>query len=198
MKIKNKKMFIYKVILIVLIISGSFLIGIIVNKQYDDRVYDNENKQIAVEFHEQLNKQENKQINLEYNGYKVIGLIEIPAINLEYPIIDITSKATMRTSITRYAGGEVNEYGNISLAGHNNYSGTMFGRNNKLKLGDKILLTDLTGRTIEYEINKIFVTDPDDVSILDTTDYNKREVTLITCKNGRSERLIIKAEESNK
>ena len=40
-----------------------------------------------------------------------------------------------------------------------------------------------------------FITDPDDVSILRTTDESVREVTLITCTNGRANRLIHKARE---
>ena len=72
----------------------------------------------------------------------------------------------------------------------------MFGKNKNLKIKDKIYLTDLTRRTIEYEIYNIFVTDPNDTSILETEDKTKRELTLITCKNGRSERLIIKAREN--
>ena len=102
----------------------------------------------------------------------------------------------MATSISRYYGGKINEYGNVSLAGHNNYSGTMFGKNKNLKKGDKVLLTDLTGNTLEYKIYDIFVTNPDDTKVLETSDEYIREVTLITCKNGRSERLIIKARET--
>ena len=197
---KNKKILLYRVLLIILIISAVVLGGIIFNKQYEDQVYDNENKELVDLFHEQeiknsKNDKEKKQVDLKYKGYNVIGLIEIPAINLEYPILEKTTKLTMATSISRFSGGEVNEYGNISLAGHNNYSGTMFGKNKQLKLKDKILLTDLTGRTIEYEIFDIFVTDPNDTKILETKDETKRKVTLITCKNGRSERLIIKARE---
>ena len=197
---KNKKILFYRVLLIILIISAVVLGGIIFNKQYEDHVYDNENKELVSLFHEQeiknsKNDKEKKQVDLKYKGYNVIGLIEIPTINLEYPILEKTTKLTMATSISRFSGGEVNEYGNISLAGHNNYSGTMFGKNKNLKLNDKILLTDLTGRTIEYEIYDILVTDPNDTKILETKDETKREVTLITCKNGRSERLIIKARE---
>ena len=197
---KNKKMFLYKMLLILLIISAIVLGGIIFNKQHEDFVYDSENKELVNLFHEQekensKNDKENKQVDLKYKGYNVIGLIEIPAIDLEYPILEKTTKLTMATSISRFSGGEINEYGNVSLAGHNNYSGTMFGKNKKLKLNDKILLTDLTGRTIKYEIYDIFVTDPNDTKILETNDKTKREVTLITCKNGRSERLIIKARE---
>ena len=197
---KNKKILIYRIILILLIIAAVIIGGIIFNKQHEDIVYDSENKELVNLFHEQekensKNDKESKQVDLKYKGYNVIGLIEIPVIDLEYPILEKTTKLTMATSISRFSGGEINENGNVSLAGHNNYSGTMFGKNKKLKLNDSILLTDLSGRTIEYEIYDIFVTDPNDTKILETNDETKREVTLITCKNGRSERLIIKARE---
>jgi LPXTG-site transpeptidase (sortase) family protein len=71
----------------------------------------------------------------------------------------------------------------------------MFGKNKKLEVGDMIELTDLSNNTIEYEIYDIFSTNPNDVTILQTTDSKIREVTLITCTNGRAERLIIKAHE---
>ena len=185
---KNKKILIYRILLVILIIAGSIIGGMLFNKQREDHVYDEENKELVSLFREEIkenskNDKEKKKVDLTYKGYNVIGLIEIPAIDL------------VATSISRFSGGDVNGYGNISLAGHNNYSGTMFGKNKKLKLKDRVLLTDLTGNTIEYEIFNIFVTNPDDVSILETKDETIREVTLITCKNGRSERLIIKARE---
>lgn len=202
MKTNKRKLLIYKIIIAILIIVAICIIGIIIRKQYKDQVYDKENLEIVELFHKEEekqlkeeNKQESKKIELKYQGYNVIGLIKIPKIDLEYPIIEKTTKATMNTSISRFYGGEINEYGNVSLAGHNNYSGTMFGKNKNLSIKDKIFLTDLTGRTIEYEIYEIFTTDPNDTSILETKDEKVREVTLITCKNGRSERLIIKAIE---
>ena len=202
---KNKKIFIYRILLILLIIAAVIVGGVIFHKQYEDQVYEKENKELVIVFHEEIkkvdnensknDKKEKKIIDLKYKGQKVIGLIEIPAIDLEYPILEKTTKLAMATSISRYYGGEINEYGNVSLAGHNNYSGTMFGRNKNLKKGDKVLLTDLTGKTLEYEIYDIFVTHPDDTKVLETKDKTIRVVTLITCKNGRSERLIIKAKE---
>ena len=69
------------------------------------------------------------------------------------------------------------------------------GKNKRLKLGDVIELTDLTNKTIKYEIYKIFPTDPNDVTILETEDESIREVTLITCTKGHEQRLIIKARE---
>ena len=145
---KNKKLIVYRILLILLIIAAIVIGSMIFHKQYEDKVYDNENKELVELFHQKEKEnskddKEKKKIDLEYKGHKVIGLIEIPAIDLEYPILDKTTKLAMATSISRYYGGEINEYGNVSLAGHNNYSGTMFGKNKNLKLGDKVLLTDL-------------------------------------------------------
>ncbi len=197
MKNINKNLIVYKIFLIMLIIAGIIIFAIIFKKQYNDQVYDKENDEVTKNFHELQEAQNQEQpIELQMQGHKVIGIIKIPAIDLEYPIIDKTTKETMRISISKFSGGEINEIGNVALAGHNNYSGTMFGKNKNLKIKDKIYLTDLTRRTIEYEIYNIFVTDPNDTSILETEDKTKRELTLITCKNGRSERLIIKAREN--
>ena len=197
MKNINKNLIVYKIFLIMLIIAGIIIFAIIFKKQYNDQVYDKENDEVTKNFHELQEAQNQEQpIELQMQGHKVIGIIKIPAIDLEYPIIDKTTKETMRISISKFSGGEINEIGNVALAGHNNYSGTMFGKNKNLKIKDKIYLTDLTRRTREYEIYNIFVTDPNDTSILETEDKTKRELTLITCKNGRSERLIIKAREN--
>ena len=197
MKNINKNLIVYKIFLIMLIIAGIIIFAIIFKKKYNDQVYDKENDEVTKNFHELQEAQNQEQpIELQMQGHKVIGIIKIPAIDLEYPIIDKTTKETMRISISKFSGGEINEIGNVALAGHNNYSGTMFGKNKNLIIKDKIYLTDLTRRTIEYEIYNIFVTDPNDTSILETEDKTKRELTLITCKNGRSERLIIKAREN--
>lgn len=197
MKNINKNLIVYKIFLIMLIIAGIIIFAIIFKKQYNDQVYDKENDEVTKKFNELQETQNQEQpIELQMQGHKVIGIIKIPAIDLEYPIIDKTTKETMRISISKFSGGEINEIGNISLAGHNNYSGTMFGKNKNLKIKDKIYITDLKRRIIEYEIYNIFVTDPNDTSILETEDKTKRELTLITCKNGRSERLIIKAREN--
>ena len=140
---------------------------------------------------------------LKEQGYEVIGIIKIPKIEIEYPILEIgdidpeNAKAPMKLSIIKYWGENVNDYGNLSIAGHNNKDGTMFGKTKKLEIGDIVELTDLKGQTIQYSIYDIFVTDPNDVSILLPKNELVREVTLITCTNGNKNRLIVKAREEN-
>jgi len=105
------------------------------------------------------------------------------------------TKEPMKFAIVKYWGTNVNEYGNLSIAGHNKYDGTMFGKTKNLEIDDIVELTDLNHKTLQYKIYQKFVTDPNDVTILQTTDENVREVTLITCTNGNKQRLILKAKE---
>ena len=193
---KNK---VYKVIYILLIISLIVVVILIAGKELTSRNNEKLNQEVLSEFN---NITDTNQIGeLTLNGYDVIGKVKIPKINIEYPILNIETsnpeetKVPMRYGIVKYWGGNVNDYGNLSIAGHNNYNGTMFGKTKKLEIGDIVELTDLTNRTIQYKIYDIFATDPNDVSILKTEDETVREVTLITCTNGNKERLILKARE---
>lgn len=189
---------IYKVIFCILIISIILVIGLILIKNIESNENEKKNQEVVEVFSSVDNTQKQQ---LTMDGYKVIGIIKIPAIDLEYPILEMDvsnpeeAKEPMRLAIIKYWGGDVNGYGNLSLAGHNNYNGTMFGKTKNLKIGDIVELTDLNNQTVQYQIYDIFKTDPNDVTILETKDENVREVTLITCTNGNRERLILKAKE---
>ena len=197
------KLKIYKVIFSMLLIVAIVVIGMIAYKYLSE--YKNEKEsQETVEAFSNIDFSENtgeSQEQLEYKGYKVIGIVKIPKINIEYPILEIgnidpeNAKEPMKVSIIKYWGEKVNDYGNLSIAGHNNKSGTMFGKTKNLNKGDIVELTDLTGKTIQYSIYDIFTTTPNDVNILLPKDEHVREVTLITCTNGNRQRLILKAQE---
>ena len=193
------KLKIYKAIFIILIIAVIIVIGLIGIKYRKNYINDQENQKVVETFSRVITEQ--VQENVTMNGYNVIGVVKISKINLEYPILDIDTynpdetKEPMKISIVKYWGGKVNEYGNLSIAGHNNYDGTMFGKTNKLSIGDFIELIDLNNNTIQYQIYNKFITDPNDVTILQTKDKSIREVTLITCTDGNKSRLILQARE---
>ena len=193
------KLKIYKCIFTVLVIVVIIVIGLIAVKYYRSNINEQDNKRVVDVF--SRNVENPGKENTTMNGYNVIGIVKIPKIELEYPILDIETsnpeetKEPMKISIVKYWGGKVNEFGNLSIAGHNNYDGTMFGKTKKLEIGDEVELTDLDNKTIKYKIYDKFVTNPNDVTILATKDENIREVTLITCTNGNKERLILKAKE---
>lgn len=192
------KLKIYRAIFIILLLGTIILIVLIAMKQLNSMENEKENEEVLETF-SNVEIQNNETVQLK--GYNVIGIVNIPKINIQYPILAIETsnpeetKEPMRYGIVKYWGGNVNDYGNLSIAGHNNYNGTMFGKTKKLELGDIVELTDLTKATMQYEIYDIFVTDPNDVSILATNDETIREVTLITCTNGNRERLILKAKQ---
>lgn len=193
------KLKIYKICFAILIIAVILVMGLIAIKYGKNYINNQENKKVVETFSRSINDE--NQENVTMNGYKVIGIVKIPKIQIEYPILDIDTynpeetKEPMKISIVKYWGGKVNEYGNLSIAGHNNYDGTMFGKTKNLNIGDILELTDLENNTVQYQIYNKFVTDPNDITILQTNDKNIREVTLITCTNGNRNRLILKAKE---
>lgn len=135
------------------------------------------------------------EIDEEIQGNKVVGIIKIPKIGIEYPILEKTTVDTLNISITKFWGNKINEFGNVTLAGHNRLDGTMFGKVKQLENGDKIQLIDAERDMVEYEVYDKYVTDPNDISCIMSKNDNEREVTLITCTNGNKNRLIIKASE---
>lgn len=193
---KNK---LYNIILIILGIVLLVVITLIAIKYGRNQIIEKNLHSVVDEVKTQIEQQENnkelRQVQVEYEGYNVVGIISIPAIGIEYPILDTTNEKTMKVAITKFWGNDVNELGNFTMAGHNNKDGTMFGKTKRLNIGDKIEMTDLTGKTIEYEIFDQYLIDPNDVSCVKSVKENTREVTLITCANGRSNRLITKARE---
>lgn len=189
----------YNIVIIALIIALVVVIAMIIFRYGNN--YKNEKEVSAIlanieeEFQKEITEETTETIEAEYKGYKVEGIIEIPEIDIKYPIINTTNEETMKLSITKFWGPEVNEIGNYTVAGHNNKDGTMFGKTKYLEIGDIIKLTNLKNETIEYEIFAIYSIDPDDVSCVESVEPGTREVTLITCTNGHKNRLITKARQ---
>ncbi len=190
---------IYNLIIAVLIVALIVVVAMIVIRYGGNYLNEKEVSSSLETIEEELNKEETQQSEslpeLEFKGYKVEGIIEIPKINIKYPIIDHTNEETMKVSITKFWGPQANEIGNYTVAGHNNKDGTMFGKTKYLQIGDKIKLTNLKNETNEYEILKIYSIEQDDVSCVESVENGTREITLITCTNGHKNRLVTKARQ---
>lgn len=188
-KFSNIILFILIIIAIALIITIGIIIG---NRNKNDENL----KEVISQVNENIQTDTEGQIPyIEYEGYQVIGTIQISKINLEYPILIETTEDALTKSITRFGNGKVNEVGNLCLAGHDYINNSMFGGINKLENGDEIVITDLYGNKVTYSIFDKYTTDPNDTSVLNSIDSSKKEVTLITCINGNQDRLIIRATE---
>lgn len=191
---------IYNIILIILALILLVVISIIafkrINNQIKEKELINTVADIKVKLEEIKESENDEKTITKYKGYDIVGIIEIPKINIEYLIINQTSDETMALSITKFWGNNVNDIGNFTMAGHNYFDGTMFSNTNKLNIEDTIKMTDLDGKTIEYKVFDKYIIDPNDVKCVQSVKENTREITLITCINGRNNRLVVKAREN--
>lgn len=134
-----------------------------------------------------------------YMGYDVIGYIEIPKTDVEYPIIpDYQSSINaLNVGIVMLYPSNIglNEPGNTVLAGHNYRDGSFFSNNKRLQEGDKIYITDTSGERVEYEIYNKYETSTSDSSYMNRDTEGRRELSLTTCTDDTSARLIIWAKE---
>lgn len=126
----------------------------------------------------------------------IFGNIRIPKIDLEYPVLNETTKENLDISITKYAGPGLHENGNLVLSGHNYRDGSIFGRLDEVSIGDDVILSDLKGVDINYEISETFVVDGTDFSIIDKGDENDEYLTLYTClANDNTKRFVVFAKK---
>lgn len=187
-------------ILIILLIIAIILSIQIINRKRQNSQNEKNIANIINQIKDKSDKENAEEVNqelpyIEYEGYQVIGIVKIEKINIEYPILNESSEASMKKSIIKFWGDKLNQIGNVTLAGHNNMDGTMFGKINKLEIEDEIKIIDLYNNEVTYKIFDKYITDPNDIDVVKNTEEESKEITLITCINGNKNRLIIKAKE---
>ena len=129
-----------------------------------------------------------------YKGFEMLGTMVIPATNFEYPILnEPATKAKIETAVALQWGAGINQVGNSVIVGHNYRNGLFFSNNKKLQIGDKIYITDNSGTELTYTIYDKFETSDSDTSFFQRDTEGKPEVTLSTCTDDSSGRLIILA-----
>lgn len=142
-----------------------------------------------------------QEITVDGSTYSIEGRIRIPDIDVDYPILSETSEKLLEISVNKFHPDYLkpNDIGNYCIVGHNYRNGKMFGRLNELSYGDIVEIEDLTGRTIEYEVYYKYVVEPTDTSctsqLANGERLTTRELTLITCTNYGTQRLVVKCRE---
>lgn len=126
------------------------------------------------------------------NNISIIGLIEIPSINVSYPILDNSNEDLLKISVCRFSGPLPNRTGNLCIAGHNYRNNLMFSKLYKLNMNDSIYITDLNNTKLEYRIYEKFKVKQNNLAC--TANTSDIQITLITCnEQNNKERIIIKA-----
>ena len=122
----------------------------------------------------------------------VIGLIEIETLDLKYAVFEGTESHELSCGIghiTDTAG--IGEKGNCVLAGHNgSRHGTFFTNLKTMEMGEIVKLTDKEGNSYSYVVESMEIVGPYENSV--KAQGEEAELTLITCENKGTMRLIVK------
>lgn len=120
----------------------------------------------------------------------VIGLIEIEALELKYPVVEGADSKQLAYGIGHIPDtAGIGSIGNCVLAGHRGSRyGTYFKYLNRLSEGDAVKITDKEGNVHHYEVVSWEVVGPYDNSV--KAQGEKTELTLLTCENSGTMRLI--------
>ena len=90
----------------------------------------------------------NEMAVIEVDGFKCIGILSIPVLNLELPILTDWSYEKLKSAPCHYYGSYFEK--DFVIAGHNYYS--HFAGLSELKVGDMVIFTDVNGTVHYYEV----------------------------------------------
>ena len=172
------------------------VIVVILNQALDEAVDVSESEEI-----EQPEVVPEQQVLKTNDGaeYCTIGEINIPSINVNYPILTADNldniDTLLKISVCKFHGANPNQVGNLCIVGHNYKNSKFFSKVPSLTSGDIIQIKDLGGTTLNYVVYDKYIVEPDNVACTSQLTGGKKEVTLITCTNDNKQRYIIKARE---
>ena len=124
-----------------------------------------------------------------------IAIVNIPSINITYPVLSTYNEELLKTSPCKYWGPDPNEVGNFCIVAHNYRNAKFFSKVPELENGDIVEITDLNNRTIQYVVYDKYVVREDDRTCSSQKTDGRKEVTLITCTDDSENRVVVKATE---
>lgn len=118
-----------------------------------------------------------------------IGILEIPALDLELPVISSWSYSSLRLSPCRYSGSAYK--GNLVIAAHNYQS--HFGGLRTLPEGSEVFFTDAVGNRFSYYVAVTEALTPWSVDDMTSGEW---PLTLFTCTLDSQNRVTVRCEYS--
>lgn len=123
------------------------------------------------------------------------GIIEIPKIDLYYPVFSNLSEDLLKISPCKFYGNTPDTNGNICIAGHNYDNSLFFSKLSTLSENDEIYIFDNNGNQYVYLVYNIYEVIDSDLSPIFDYEQNEKTLTLVTCNNFNSNRIILKAKQ---
>ena len=145
---------------------------------------------------EQNNKDHKKKDSLLLQE-GVIGIIEIPSLDIKYPVFEGAGSVQLNEGIGHVTNTtELCGKGNCVLAGHNgSRRGVYFTYLCNIEAGAKVLLTNRKKEKHEYTVKEMKVVNPYDEWVTEQTEGES--LTLFTCAEHGTKRFVVKCEPVN-
>lgn len=121
----------------------------------------------------------------EIGGKNYIGILQIPDLSLELPVMGEWSYKKLKIAPCRYSGSVYLD--TMVIAAHNYAS--HFGRLKELSLGAEVLFTDIDGNLFSYEVAEVEILPPYATEEMTSGEW---DLTLFTCTVGGQSRVTIR------
>lgn len=126
---------------------------------------------------------------VEVDGHEYIGVLTIPDLDLELPVMSRWSYPGLKISPCRYTGSAYLD--NLVIAAHN-YT-RHFGRLKELSGGETVIFTDADGNIFTYKAALVETLMPTDIEEMENGDW---DLTLFTCTVGGSYRVTVRCDRA--
>ena len=143
---------------------------------------------------EKQNKKDHKKKDSLLLQEGVIGIIEIPSLDIKYPVFEGAGSVQLNEGIGHMTNTtELCGKGNCVLAGHNgSRRGVYFTYLCNIEAGAKVFLTNKSREKHEYTVTETKVVNPYDERVTEPT--AGESLTLFTCANHGTNRFVVKCE----
>ena len=143
---------------------------------------------------EKQNKKDHKKKDSLLLQEGVIGIIEIPSLDIKYPVFEGAGSVQLNEGIGHMTNTtELCGKGNCVLAGHNgSRRGVYFTYLCNIEAGAKVVLTNRKKEKHEYTVKEMKVVNPYDEWVTGQTEGES--LTLFTCAEHGTKRFVVKCE----
>ena len=151
------------------------------NKHEESTLEDNdrdESQEISVDIPKEM-------LTTQVDGYDCIGVLSIPVLELELPVLTDWSYAKLKIAPCHYFGSYYEE--DFVIAAHNYQS--HFGRLSALQPKDLVLFTDISGTVYCYEVVLLETLPTNATEEMITSGF---DLSLYTCTPGGSNRVTVR------
>ena len=179
---KNKKWLILIIVGILLILSA---LSLQIYNNYVDERAGKESKEVVEKLHKELKDTKEDKTIIKIDGNEYIGIIEIPVLELELPIMSDWSYKKMKISPGVYYG-EI-ETNDLVICAHSYKN--LFRYIKDLTKGDLLIFTDISGNKYLYEVQVVEVLSPEDVKEMIESEF---DLTLFTCTDDNQDRITVR------